>query len=138
MLFADMGRAENQSRSNPVIALHLSHSLLPQGPWLQGGSVAQIQRHLCMLSRLYKNTFGPVLPLLFLGFPNPSFHLSTPRQSVLFTLKSIDRFYYRGSQLTTKTEIWIVWISPLQVSLYVHFFPMATNLIFDFKHCGLC
>ena len=91
-----------------------------------------------MLSRLHKNTFGPVLLLLFLGFPNPSFHLFTPRQSVLLTLKSIDRFYYRGSQLTTKTEIWIVWISPLQVSLYLHFFPMATNLIFDFKHCGLC
>ena len=139
-------RADLRIKAGPVLvlALHLSHTLPTQGPCglLSLGTKCLLpkSRATCVCFLDSTRTRSALFFISFsLSSPIPPFHLFflSPRQSVLLTLKSIDELYYWGPHLTTKT-IQIAWISLLHVSLYVHFFPMVTNLILDFKHCRLC
>ena len=75
-------------------------TLLPQRPWLQGGSVAQIQSPVHAFQALQEHVW-PCFSTPFPWVPQSFFSPFTPRQSVLLTLKSMDRLYHRGSQFSS-------------------------------------
>ena len=85
-------------------------TLLPQRPWLQGGSVAQIQSPAHAFQALQEHVW-PCFSTPFPWVPQSFFSPFTPRQSVLLTLKSMDRRYYRGSQFSSVQSLSCVWLS---------------------------